>query len=474
MHKCVVGLAYGDEGKGAVVDRLCATGDYSAVVRFNGGCQAAHNVITDEGLHHTFAQFGSGTLQGVPTYLSEFMMVEPFSLRNEAEGLYKLGIKRPLSMMTIHPKALITTPYHWLVNRAREDARGDSCHGSCGRGVGATAEYALFDSDRPLRMEDLKSRGLVIRKLVSLEEWAIEQVRDLWNKPDLEIQDIESIAYSYLLFYQDVKVSSDLPDGNLVFEGAQGVLLDEHVGFHPYTTWSTVTPDNVFTMVPRESVDVIGVTRTYMTRHGAGPFVTEDNSRDLPFELHNEFGTYQGDWRVGHLDIPALKYAIEACGGIDGLYVTHADVVTDEIKICFGYELDGVLRKLFKYDKDDLETREVQTQLIEKFQPLYSELPGSQTPDYLSTILDVPLVGYGTGPKTSEGVWMDRSPKQAYAVGEGLVSEDIFVKLDTSKVSRVEVVNKDGRVYGELNCSSVKLDFQDEGRTLKIFIDREL
>lgn len=403
MHKCVVGLGYGDEGKGTVVNRLCATGDYSAVVRFNGGCQAAHNVVLDDGRHHTFAQFGSGTLQGVPTHLSQFMMVEPLSLMNEAEGLKKIGVPNPLYLLTIHPKALITTPYHWLVNRYREDQRGDARHGSCGRGVGATAEYAL-QNYYALRIEDLKYEGLVIRKLLWLEDWAIAH-----TDGNIEIQDIVKLSHQYLEFANQVVITKQLPTGNLVFEGAQGVLLDEHVGFHPYTTWATCTPDNVFKLVDSVDVEVIGVTRTYMTRHGAGPLVTEDKSLNIP-DVHNEAGQYQGAWRVGHMDIPALNYAIDACGGIDKLYVTHVDVqnphVFGELKICVAYDSMGIRRRLFLHESDDLATREAQTYMLSHFQPVYQEGLGVG-PHIIASLLDVPLYGYGIGPRTSDEVRCD-------------------------------------------------------------------
>lgn len=397
-HKAVIGIAYGDEGKGAVVDRYCATGDYSAVVRFNGGCQAAHNVITNDGRHHTFAQFGSGTLQGVPTYLSEFMMVEPLSLANEAAGLKAIGVPDPYSLLTIHPKALVTTPYHWLVNRAREDARGWGRHGSCGRGIGATAEYALQEP-YALRVEDLKSRELVYRKLLRMGPWLRENDVEMGH-----CTDAWTLAETYYwTVHKTIKISADLPKGNLVFEGAQGVLLDEHVGFHPYTTWSTVTPHNIFTMVPRESVEVIGVTRTYMTRHGAGPFVTEDSSLQVP-ESHNKDENYQGPWRVGHLDIPALKYAIDSCGGIDGLYVTHADAMIPQMETCIGYEFpDGGKFDLVPIPSESLDRRACRTRNLARTRPVY--LYGPRTPRAIAEMLDVPLIGIGTGPFTKDGVW---------------------------------------------------------------------
>ena len=159
-HAIVVGLGFGDECKGATVDWLCATNDIKAVVRFNGGPQAAHNVITPDGRHHTFAQFGSGTFHGVPTYLSRYMLVNPFNLVNEAEHLADLGVVDPLRMVWIDQNALLVTPYHRHANRLREDARGASRHGSTGQGVGETRAYAIERPDESPKMGDIYDEAL--------------------------------------------------------------------------------------------------------------------------------------------------------------------------------------------------------------------------------------------------------------------------------------------------------------------------
>ena len=117
-HLAVVDLGYGDAGKGTVVDALCASGPVTAVIRFNGGAQAAHNVITPQGRHHTFAQFGSGTFQGVPTHLSRFVVVDPLALAAEAAAL-----GNPFHLLTVDGDALLATPWHRAANRDRERRR---------------------------------------------------------------------------------------------------------------------------------------------------------------------------------------------------------------------------------------------------------------------------------------------------------------------------------------------------------------
>ncbi|NUT48150.1 MAG: adenylosuccinate synthetase [Saccharothrix sp.] len=346
-HVIVVGLGFGDEGKGAVVDALCHDRPVTAVVRFNGGAQAAHNVVAG-GRHHTFSQFGSGTLAGVPTHLSRHVLVEPIALAGEARELDALGVADPLRLLSVDADALLTTPVHVAANRAREDARGSARHGSCGKGIGETVWYGLL-ADRgarrgqvveeqevigepgpPPRVGDCAEPAVLRRKLDALARFYEPLVG-----AGPSVDDLVSL---YRDFAGAVRVTTGdevgrLADrGRLVFEGAQGVLLDQRHGFHPHTTWSTVTPDNARALLGRRHATVLGVTRTYQTRHGAGPLPTEDARVLARFpERHNGVGRYQGAWRAGHLDAVLLRYAVDACGGVDGLAVTHLDA--DDLRV---------------------------------------------------------------------------------------------------------------------------------------------
>ena len=135
----IADLGYGDAGKGSIVDYLTRKTGAHTVVRYNGGAQAAHNVITPEGKHHTFAQFGSGTfVPGTRTHLSRFMMVHPLALLAEERHLQSLGIDDAFPRLSIDREALVTTPFQQAANRIKEIARGDGRHGSCGMGVGET------------------------------------------------------------------------------------------------------------------------------------------------------------------------------------------------------------------------------------------------------------------------------------------------------------------------------------------------
>lgn len=349
----VVDLGFGDAGKGVTVDLLCARRRFGAVVRANGGAQAAHNVVTPDGRHHTFAQFGAGTLAPdgpVPTHLSRFVVVDPFALAAEARHLAGLGVADPFSLVTVDRRALISTPWHSAANQARERARGADRHGSCGMGVGEAMAYALARPEDAPTAGDCEHPGRLRRKLRRLAEHLAEVRREAARTggapgavgPDAAgagtagDPDVEECAEAYLAFARRVRLVDEdhlpglLARSPVVFEGAQGVLLDEWHGFHPYTTWSTTTAANPLTLLAEAGrpgdARRIGVVRTATTRHGAGPLVTEDPELGARLvERHNGTHPWQGAFRVGHLDLVAHRYALAATGGVDSLVVTHAD-----------------------------------------------------------------------------------------------------------------------------------------------------
>lgn len=349
-HKVVVGLGFGDEGKGTIVDYLTATEDVDFVLRFSGGPQAAHNVVTVDGRHHTFSQFGSGFFNGTGTILTKHMLVNPIYMANEAEHLRELTDIDPFGKMLISENALLVTPWAVAYNQLEELRRGADAHGSCGQGIGITQKFALDYPDLALRVGDLlMDRDSFVAKAVMVQEllkaeYGVSGIEffmkmDGYVRTDL-VRTPGNIHALFSLFMKDCnplivtdeEILELVKDSNCVWEGSQGVLLDEWKGFHPYTTWSTTTSQNALQLlseagIPREDVEVVGVTRTYHTRHGAGPFPTED-SRLLPEfpEAHNATGRFQGDWRVGALDLSLLYYGIEADGEIDSLAVTHVDV----------------------------------------------------------------------------------------------------------------------------------------------------
>lgn len=419
-HVIVVDLGFGDAGKGTIVDWLCRDGERSAVVRFNGGAQAAHNVVTDDGRHHTFAQFGAGTfVRGVATHLAHTVLVDPFALAGEAAHLESIGVGDVFDRLTIDERALITTPWHRAANHARELARGGNRHGSCGMGIGETARYALAHPDDAPTVGDCRHPKTLRRKLDAMRErlgtsdWAPDD--DVPAHDVVDLPDVDDVLEVLGLFTDTVHIVDGghigglLDRGPVVFEGAQGVLLDEWAGFHPYTTWSTTTTANALAILAEhgQRATRLGVVRTYTTRHGAGPIPTEDDSLTalLP-EHHNGTGPWQGRFRVGHFDAVAHRYALAATGGVDALAVTHVDVVnTGDASvrqgICGEYRTDGgVPWAPVPPDGHDLDRQARLTETLTSITPVIHDAPETAEGwlDEASKLLNVPIAVASYGP----------------------------------------------------------------------------
>jgi adenylosuccinate synthase len=408
-HVVVVDLGYGDAGKGTVVDWLCSresSRPVHAVVRFNGGAQAAHHVVTRDGRCHAFAQFGAGTFTpGVRTHLSRFVLVDPLAVAAEAAHLASLGVPAPLELLTVDRDALLATPYHQAANRARELARGASRHGSCGMGIGETASYALAYPDDAPRVGDCTTPHVLARKLIALRDRLAGELGPLATPPVTDACDAYRAFAGRVSIVDGSFLPSLLRAGPVVFEGAQGVLLDEWRGFHPYTTWSTTTFANAEQLLTEAGQTAIrlGVTRCYMTRHGPGPFVTEDTSLDLP-EVHNGHNQWQGAFRTGHLDAIALRYAIDATGGVDAIALTHLDTAArhPELRICRTYQTEGrVLTRLQPGLPRDLYQQEQLTRMLLAARPIYS-LADADWPDVIEHETGAPVALSSHGPTTAD------------------------------------------------------------------------
>lgn len=330
MKKAIIvaGLGFGDEGKGSIVDALVHRHSADLVCRYSGGAQAAHNVITPDGRHHTFAQFGSGTLLGARTFLSDRVLVEPLAALREAKHLVELGVTNPLEQLYVDRRAPVITIYHIFANRCRERDRGQAAHGTCGMGIGETRRDALENPGEVLRVGDLLDASTTRDKLARTRE----RFADVWDP----FND-DALAKSEAGF-REFAAAARIVDGTwladqarrtetLVLEGAQGVLLDQTWGFQPHTTWSDTTfawADELLASIEFDGeVERLGVTRAYQTRHGAGPLPTEWHIGEI-VEPHNT-GGFAGPFRQGHLDLGLLRYAIAVAGGVDCLAVTHLD-----------------------------------------------------------------------------------------------------------------------------------------------------
>lgn len=348
----VVGLGFGDEGKGTTVDALTKKYNAELVVRYNGGAQAAHNVITDNGIHHTFAQFGSGTFHGAKTLLSKYVYINPYSMLIEARSLRDKGINNPLSKVFIDENCLVTTIYHIYANRLKEFLRGGGRHGSCGMGI-----FETINCPEKIYVKDIQNPDILISKLSNIRIY----YKELFSKQNFNKQ-IKSIYLTYIRmisstedlnffatdfknWYDQVNVlkSNDvitlINDSNtVIFEGAQGILLDQDSKFFPYVTPSKTTTHNALEIL--KDCDIrdtrqIGVIRTYQTRHGAGPLPTEITTGYFGGnEEHNFSHPYQDNFRVGYLDLPLTRYALEQNGNVDFLSITHADKFPEGVLVC--------------------------------------------------------------------------------------------------------------------------------------------
>jgi adenylosuccinate synthase len=352
----VVDLGFGDSGKGTVVDHLVRARGAGLVVRWNGGAQAGHAVVTDDGREHVFSQFGAGTfVPGVRTHLAEPFVLHPTALLVEAQHLARKGVPDALGRLTIAESARVVTPFHQATNRLRELARGAARHGTCGVGIGETVRDALEAPDDALRARDLVGdRDALVRKLgLACERLAASLGsvdRSLPGAAD-ELRVLEDASWTARWLdaiaelrgrvVPDDALGPMLREGPAVLEGAQGVLLDERHGFHPHTTWSDCTARASVALLAKhgvtDGVERIGVLRTYLTRHGEGPFPTETAELRLP-EAHNAEGGWQGAFRVGHQDLVLLRYALRASGGVDQLALTHADRLGAVRSVVAAYE----------------------------------------------------------------------------------------------------------------------------------------
>ena len=200
---------------------------------------------------------------------------------------------------------MIVTPFHRALNRLRENSRGASKHGSCGRGIGVAREMHLMYGNRVLLVKDILNSNLTMDKLYSLRDIYVEEVREHqeYDTSVIDELDVQDILYDYM--HWPVTIFDHLEQAEtMVFEGAQGVMLDEKHGTAPHNTWTNTTFENADTLLDEIGCQDrmrIGCLRSYYTRHGAGPFPTEDNSLDLP-EPHNGNDGFQGKFRVGRFD----------------------------------------------------------------------------------------------------------------------------------------------------------------------------
>jgi len=405
-----VGLGFGDEGKGATVDYLTRLYDADLIVRYCGGSQAGHNVQLPDGRRHTFSQIGAGTLARVSnpprTYLGSNVVIDPPALLRETQHLSDLGVENPTDLFTVHPRCLVTTIWHRTLNQLRELSRDQDRHGSCGQGIGETRSYWLKHGEDALFAADLWAMDVLRAKLELLRQRTLLELQDFihcigdHHLQEFDLWDLNTEAVAQHLSKvaeTGVEVSSRIPEyDTAIFEGAQGVLLDEYRGFHPHTTWSTVTPHHAWEMVRQMEVDtvaVLGITRAYTTRHGEGPLPTW--SPELTTRLQdpgNTWNRWQGSFRCGWLDLPLFRYAAAVAGPLDGIVVNHLDQITGtECWVCEAYKGESLSVAL----APNLSGQSRLTEQLRQVKPLLTPATPDEVIQQLSEIAPVVITGHG-------------------------------------------------------------------------------
>lgn len=327
-QQVVIGLGFGDEGKGLVTDWLCSQAQNAnktpAVIRFSGGHQVGHNVVLPSGKSHIFSNFGSGTLRGVPTFWMA-KTIDPIAIVNETIVLDEKGVQ-PVRLYA-HPHTPITTFMEKERNQYVEQSRGDKSHGSVGVGFGKTIEREK--NNYHLYLQDIFYPEIFERKLGAIRDYYSSRLgHHLWQERSTReghLRDALEILPRVI-----TPTWSIPPSETLIYEGSQGLLLDMDYGVFPHVTYSRlgtqeieVTPETEYYLV----------TRAYQTRHGRGFMSSFSYEPHNPEEtnIHND---WQGEFRTAVLDLDMLNYSLSIDRNIDqstnkNIVITCLDQMTE-------------------------------------------------------------------------------------------------------------------------------------------------
>lgn len=366
----VTDLGPGDGGKGGIVHALACRFKPRYIVK-EGGAQGSHGVRSSNGESFNFAQWGCGTFEGVPTYLSERIVITPHGLMNEANALQRLGIYNPWSMLYCHPDCLCATPYHQVWSQNYELSLGKHQHGTIGTGVGKAYREANEDPSAAIYARELTDKATIKQKLIKSREkiYALFVNYDFSTLPDndlaiffnnlallLDDDALNKIVDEFydvgtklqFLLLEDILKS----DGILVTERSHGVLTDAESALKPHVSALRTLPEFSEKMYRDAGFDGkivnLGVHRAYEIRHGAGPLPSRDDTlreQMLPGS-HKDTNRWQGEVRVGAFDLRLLDYAIKSSGGaktFDGLALSWFDqiLLQGRWNFCTDYRYNG-------------------------------------------------------------------------------------------------------------------------------------
>ncbi|MBB3006341.1 adenylosuccinate synthase [Cupriavidus alkaliphilus] len=379
----VIGTQWGDEGKGKIVDWL--TDHAKGVVRFQGGHNAGHTLIIG-GKKTILRLIPSGIMRaGTVCYIGNGVVLSPEALFREIEELEGAGLQVQ-SRLRISEAATLILPYHVAIDKAREARRGAAKIGTTGRGIGPAYEDKV--ARRALRVQDLFDPQQFAERLRENLDFHNFMLTQYLGAEAVDFQQTldEALAYAPRLAPMVADVSAELyavnaDGGNLMFEGAQGTLLDVDHGTYPFVTSSNCVAGAAAAgagVGPGRLNYILGITKAYCTRVGAGPFPSELYDNDNPSRqdavgvrlanVGKEFGSVTGrPRRTGWLDAAALKRSVQI-NGVSGLCMTKLDVLDglESIKLCVGYTLDGNTVDILPRGSD----------AVARCEPVYEEFPG--------------------------------------------------------------------------------------------------
>lgn len=374
----LLGLQWGDEGKGKVVDVL--TPRYDIVARFQGGPNAGHTLEFD-GKKYVLRSIPSGVFQARKTnIIGNGVVLDPVLFREEAEALEASGVELK-KILKLSKKAHLIMPTHRLLDAANERAKGGAKIGTTGKGIGPT--YTDKISRNGLRLGDTLLKGFG-EKYEAARNRHLDILKGMGAEVDTadlaKTEEAWLAAIDYLRAFDIIDsehyINKELDNGHSVLcEGAQGTMLDIDFGSYPFVTSSNTVTAGACTglgIAPRRIGDVFGIFKAYCTRVGSGPFPTElfDATGKLIRDLGHEYGAVTGrERRCGWIDLVALRYAI-MINGVTKLIMMKSDVLDgfDTIKACTAYEIDGKTTRDFPYSIEDGSVK-----------PIYKELPGWKT-----------------------------------------------------------------------------------------------
>jgi adenylosuccinate synthase len=413
----LLGLQWGDEGKGKIVDVLAPK--YDVVARFQGGPNAGHTLEFD-GIKHVLHQIPSGIFRETTrNVIGNGVVLDPVIFKTEIEKLAKYNLNTKKNLF-ISKKATLILPTHRLLDAAYEKAKGDNKIGSTLKGIGPTYQDKI--GRQGLRVGDVLADNFKdrLKKLTDIHFKILKehQVEFNWNELEAQFLDAVNFLKEFNLVDSEYFLNKELKAGSSILaEGAQGALLDIDFGSYPFVTSSNTVTAGACTglgIAPRNIGEVYGIFKAYSTRVGSGPFPTEllDDQGELMRKEGNEFGSTTGrPRRCGWIDLPSLKYSI-MINGVTQLLMMKADVLSifSSIKICTKYQLkDGTITDMIPYE-----------QVNEKILPIYTELKGwnsdlrkskeslpSELNDYikfLETELQVPITLVSVGPDRTETI----------------------------------------------------------------------